>query len=236
MAENIGNQFWQVLTYVLIPVAAIVVTVILWFKSRRRKDLSYSISCTTVLPRVEDTVGKKLKILFDERWVKQIYLNTVTLLCSGNEPIRSVDYEKPIEVNLGSRVRILSAEIVKPSPRCLEPELTIERGSVILAPILMNHGDRVDMKILTGNYPEKTEIRVRIAGVDEVKAINRHQRMGLWLLEVGVVLLVGGVLVFSPTTQMSSTIFDWRFVAFLILTSAGVSLFAASRFMAGPKL
>ncbi|MGD0495909.1 MAG: hypothetical protein ABSB28_07680 [Candidatus Bathyarchaeia archaeon] len=236
MAENIGNQFWQILTYILIPVAAIIVTVTLWFKGRRRKDLSFLASCTAVLPKVEDTVGEKLKILFDGRWVRQIYLNTVTLLCSGNEPIRADDYEKPIEVNFGTDVRILSAEIVKPSKRCLEPAIIIERGSVHLTPILMNHGDRIDMKIITGSRPEKTAIRARIAGVDEIKAINRHERMSFWAAELGVGFLLATFVLVVPLTQGFTYFFGWQLVGFLILASVGISLIAISHFISGPKL
>lgn len=236
MAENIGNQFWQVLTLVLIPVAAIIVGVILWFKNRRRKDLSYATSCTTVLPTVEDTVRKKLKILFNQKEVKQIYLNTVTLLCSGNEPIRSADYESPIAVNFGTGVEILSAEIVKPSQRCLEPSIEIENESLILAPILMNHGDRIDLKVLTESRPKKTEIGARIAGVDEIKAINRHKRMSLWTTEIGLAFLMLATFMLSFYIRMPFSIFDWPFIAFLFLTSVGISLLAASRFVEGPKL
>jgi hypothetical protein len=236
MAENIGNQFWQVLTYVLIPVAAIIVTVTLWFKGRRRKNLSFLASCTAVLPKVEDTVGEKLKILFDGRWVRQIYLNIVTVLCSGNDPIRADDYEKPIEVNFGTDVGILSAEIVKPSKRCLEPAITVEKRSVYLTPILMNHGDRIDMKILTRSRPEKTLIRARIVGVDEIKAINRHERMSYWALEIGVAFAMLGILLALPFGPTPLKIFDWEFVALLVSISVGLSLIAASRFMAGPKL
>jgi len=240
MAENVGNQFWQVLTLILIPVAAIIVGVILWFKGRRRKDLSFLTSCTTVLPKVEDTVRKKLKILYEEKEVKQIYLNTVTLLCSGNEPIRSDDYEGSIELGFGNTVEILSAEIVKPSKRCLEPSFNVEDGSVYLVPILMNHGDRIDMKILTESRPQKMAIRARIAGIDEVKDIDRHQKTSYRLQVTGRLVLVFSLSVILPFIgrffESVNFFFSWQFFLFLILISIGLSLTAASRFMAGPKL
>ncbi|MGA2308046.1 MAG: hypothetical protein ABSG57_00685 [Candidatus Bathyarchaeia archaeon] len=236
MAENIGNQFWQALISVLIPVAAIIITVVLWFKGRRRKGLSFLTSCTAVLPKVEETVKKKLKIFFNEKEVRQIYLNTITLLCSGNEPIKPKDYEKPIELDFGTDVEILSAEIAKPSRRCLEPKFRIEKQLVSLTPVLMNHGDRIDMKILTGSYPQTTAIRARIVGVDEIKAINRHERTVYWTIQLGVSFVILGVLIFLPTMTTPSNIFGWQFIAFLILISVGVSLLAISRFIAGPKL
>jgi hypothetical protein len=185
---------------------------------------------------VEDAVRKKLKILFNEKEVKQIYLNTVTLLCSGNEPIRSADYESPIEVKFGTDVEILSAEIVKPSQRCLGPSIEIENETLTLAPILMNHGDRIDLKVLTESRPKKIEIDARIAGVDEIKAIGRHAEMSFWMYEVGLASLGGSLLVFSWYARAPFNFFDWPFVSLLILTSIGFSLLVASRFIKRPKL
>jgi hypothetical protein len=193
---------------------------------------------------VEGTVGKKLKILYEEKEVKQIYLNTVTLLCSGNEPIRTEDYERRIALDFGSTVEILSAEIVKPSKRCLEPSFKVENGSVNLMPLLMNHGDRIDMKILTGSRPEKMAIRARIAGIDEIKEIRRHQKISsvIYLtgyMFLGMALAVGFWLVVSVASIPASEsigFYGWPLVEFLIMISVGLSLIAASRFMAGPKL
>lgn len=243
MAENTGNQFWQLLTCVLIPVAAIIITVILWLRSRQRKDLSFLTSCTTVLPNVEDTVRKKLKILYEKKEVKQIYLNTVTLLCSGNEPIRTKDYEKPITLDFGNTLELLSAEIVKPSKRCLDTSFEIGKGSVSLTPILMNHGDRIDMKILTESRPEKMAIRARIAGIDEIKEIRRHQKISFLIFNAGFIFLgvalydglEFGLSVISAGAQ-SIDFYGWPFVKLLIWVSVGLSLIATGRFMARPKL
>jgi len=234
MAENIGNQFWQVLTSILAIISIILSFVT--YKSRRRKGLSYSKSSTAVLPNAQDRVGKMLKILFDGREVQQIYFNTVTLLCSGNETIRCTDYEKqkPIDVNLDTR--ILSAEIVKPSPRSLEPELQFDEVLVTLQPFLMNHGDRVDMKILTGAQPHNIEIRAHIAGVEKIKEINRHVMASYWLLITSMLFFTLSVSMGFSILQLPSSIFDWRFIAFLISVPSALLFFAASRIISGPKL
>jgi hypothetical protein len=189
-----------------------------------------------VLPKVEDIVRKKLKILYEEKEVKQIYLNTVTLLCSGNEPIRPDDYEGPIALDFGSTVEILSAEIVKPSKRCLEPSFKVENGSVNLLPILMNHGDRIDMKILTESHPEKMTIHARIAGVDETKNIMRHENVSYWAIQIGAMLALAGIGMSVPIVETSSNIFNWQFVVILVLISVGLSLVTIGRFIIGPKL
>jgi hypothetical protein len=240
MAENVGNQFWQILIFILIPVAAIITTVVLWFKGRRRKDLSYLTSSTVVLPNVEDAVRKKLKILFGEKEVVQIYLNTFTFLCSGNEPIRPIDYENPIELDFGPNVEVLSAEIATPSQRCLKPELRIEGTSVSIAPILMNHGDRIDMKILTDNPSEQIVMHAHIAGVDVIKDIKRYQKISEWVSFTGwlvtgmaTTLLIMGVL---STSSLARSFPFALILGFVITGSIGFCLIEASRFMAGPKL
>jgi hypothetical protein len=186
---------------------------------------------------VQETVGEKLEITFDGMPVTQIYLNTVTLLCSGNETIRSTDYEKQKSIDVNLDTRILSAEIVKPSPRSLEPELQFDEVLVTLQPFLMNHGDRVDMKILTGAPPPRTEIRTHIAGVEEIKAINRHETMSNWLLITSMVLFtLSASMLSSSITQSLFNVFDWRYIAFLIFISSALSLLAIRHFIAGPKL
>jgi hypothetical protein len=234
MSENLSNQFWQVLTSVLAVISIILsfVTVILAYKNRRRKGLSYSTSSTAVLPKVQGTVGERLQIQFDGKPVQQIFLNTVTLLCSGNETIKSDDY-KAIEVV--PDVRILSAEIVKPSPRCLDANLTFDEAYVRLEPVTMNHRDRIDMKILTGARPHNTVIRAHIAGVEEMKEINRHEKLNYWAGLTGTALMIGAAALSGYALLVHSDYSYWLLIGFIILASIGLPLFTMSMLLTRPE-
>jgi hypothetical protein len=139
------------------------VAIITFLKQRQRKELSYETISSTSLLREE--VGGKLKILYDDKIVEKVYLIVVRIANSGNAPIRSDEYERPISLCFGENAQVLTAEVSETNPKSLQPTLTIENTQVVLKPILLNSGDSITIKALVSQYGGQLSVDARIVGV-----------------------------------------------------------------------
>ncbi|MCJ7425041.1 hypothetical protein MUP01_12370 [Candidatus Bathyarchaeota archaeon] len=196
MSEISGNVWWQVLGSML-TVLAIVVSIILYLKNRNRKRLSYGATSVAVLPSVETPIRSKLKIFFEDKIVKQIYLNTVTIANSGNQPIKREDYERPLSLNLEKQTQLLSVKLSKKTPESLQPSFSVENEKVIINPVLLNSGDQIVLTILTDrDVSNSLKVDARIVGVKEVTRFTGNRRPYLFLAASVVMILIEFLCVF----------------------------------------
>jgi len=182
MWEFLRDSMWQ-LVAVLLALVAVFVPILVYLKQRTRKSLSYEILSLNPLLSVENEIKGDVQILYQSKTVEQVHLIVLKIINTGNMPILSTDYERPISLSFGEESKILTTEITGKNPDSLRPSARIEEGMIVLAPILLNVRDSVTLKMLVNKFGKVT-VDGRIAGVREIKETEKKV-LRYYILAVG---------------------------------------------------
>jgi hypothetical protein len=192
-----GGTAWAAMRYdeiidvrLLAPSAtavAIVVSIILWLLNQRRKQISW---------KVLSEGGNSA---------------VVQIINSGHLAVVPGDYHSPMSISAGPGGRVVSAEVVSTVPgdlelRCRALDGThrplIERitsGEVLLAPILLNDGDSLVVRLKTEDSRGGVRVNAHINGIRKV-SVWRPNTLGSTLLRtVGIFVMVSAVWSIEPT-------------------------------------
>jgi len=226
MLEILRDQVWEFVGGVFLGLVAIVVSIFLWWTQRRRKALSYEIISRTSLLSIEDEIKGKLEIFFDGKPVQDVHLIVFKIVNSGNVPIVSTDYERPVSLTFGENPQILSAEVSETNPDNLRASVDIEATRVVLGRVLLNSGDSITLKFLVSQLGE-VSVDGRIVGVKEMRErtargtenwlrsfVTPLLAFGMvGLVFVGVILAVAGNALDSPQVALTGAmLIVWGFI------------------------
>jgi hypothetical protein len=131
--------FWAILGVVV----AVVVPVAVYLVGRTRKALAYEVSAT---PLVVPELHGDFEISYHGQAVRNAHLVEVVIGNTGNAPIRTADYERPLLVDLGGQTAVLAARVTTSQPSDLEVALVEGKGRVGIAPLLLNAGDTLPFR------------------------------------------------------------------------------------------
>lgn len=171
MLEIIRDPLWQFIG-VILAIIAIAITVILYWIQRQKKALSWQVVSNTPLLSIDKEIKGNLEVLYDGKRVQDVQLIIAKIINTGNVPIKSTDYECPINFDFGENARILTAEVTETSPDSLKASANVEGKKVILPPTLMNNRDWITLKFLVNQYDGPISVDGRIVGVKEIKKIH----------------------------------------------------------------
>jgi hypothetical protein len=170
---------------VIIAFSALIVTIVIAWIQRRRKEIAYEvISNTLVIPELEEvsphTTGI-LHVLFNGKPVKGARLVILKVWNTGNEPIDILDYAEPITFNFGEKAEVLNVAILETSKGLAksnaEKALDISSNKVILKPILLNHHASITLKVLLLGFDGKINTdETSIKGVQYMLEVNTAER------------------------------------------------------------
>jgi hypothetical protein len=169
------DPIWQsigVVVAVLFGVATLLLGIITILLTRRRKALTYEILSTTPLAAVHDDVGGRLQVVFDGQVVRNVQLALIKFTNSGNVPIRADEYERPVRLIVNENARILTAGITETFPDSLKASIENDQTSALIAPVLLNKGDSITVKLLAADFYGKIFIDTRIVGVSDIKELK----------------------------------------------------------------
>lgn len=187
MPEILRDPVWQFIGATF-AFAAVVVAIFLYWMQRQRKALSYEIISRTPLLSMEEEVQGKLQILFDDKLVQGVHLVAVRIINSGNVPIVSADYERPVNLSFGENTQILTAEVSETNPEILRATAAIEDTKVVLAPVLLNSEDSITLKILVSQFDGQISVDGRIVGVKGIRK-SVDGRAQYFVLPIGGMVL-----------------------------------------------
>ena len=159
----------------IISVIAIGVSITLWLKGKSRKMLSYDILSSTSLVMRHDEIGKKIKITFEDKEIKDnVYLVLLKIVNNGNVPIEEKDFTQNISIETTSGT-ILIAEVKETYPSNLDVKIdNVGDGKTELSPVLLNSKEEMIIKLLIksteGTIFKKEDLKVkaRVVGISEV--------------------------------------------------------------------
>jgi len=130
----------------------VVVSIFIYYKSRKTKKLSYKIITDEPLLTVDEELQGKIKVLYENNPIEDISLLIIKFLNNGNEPIKSDDFEEPVTISFGPNVGVLSTELTNANPSTIKARLNSENDKIIIEPLLLNKGDSITIKmLLTGS-------------------------------------------------------------------------------------
>ena len=183
MIEIIRDPMWQFVGVILV----IIIPLVLYLVQRRRKLISWEIISNTPLLSIEEEIRGNLQVLFDGKPVQDVQLIIVEIINSGNVAIKSIDYERPINLDFGKNAHILTAEVTETTPDNLDISIDIEGTKVLLNPTLMNGKDSITIKTVVSQFNDQITVEGRIVGVKEVqKSTKRNKIQAINSFIVGV--------------------------------------------------
>ena len=195
MSDVLRDPMWQFIG-AIVTIVTIVVSIILSLSLRHRKSLSYQISGTPLLS-VDEEVKGKIQVFFDKKPIQQVYLIVIKVMNSGNEPIRTTDYETPISFSLNKETEILSAEITEKDPIDIQASIDIEGNKVLISPALLNTEDSLTLKLLATKFNKEIIVGGRISGVKEItEKTEKKVPLMIKLIFIGAAVQISGLIGF----------------------------------------
>jgi len=148
----------------------------------------------------------RIGITFDDEQVRRVHLVEVALTNTGNAPILSADFERPLRVSLEGDSRILTVEVTKTKPEELEPPVTFEPSRIEIGPLLLNPGDGLTAAALVADLEGSPSLDGRVAGVSALSntPTDSTSRFQGPLALIGVAL----ALAFSSATSAAQIVID----------------------------
>lgn len=169
-----SNAFRTVLS-----VAALVATVTFFFLNRKKKGLSYSVVRNDQLFQVSDALIPRVEITLDGRRVANLSLVIIDISNSGNESIKSEDFEKPLTYTFGENLEIVSSRILRKSPEDLDAKISVSKTTLQLEPLLMNAKDSLSVEIILTAYSQKISHSARVVGVKKIEVLNSNRPINI---------------------------------------------------------
>lgn len=120
MAESIKNimqwlneNHWLNLIFLILAILSIIISIYLYFKSKRRKIPIYLIKTFNL---IRDRVNKiqEVKIIYSDKPIKNLSITKIAFWNRGNEVINKSDIapKEPIRIVVGEEYEILNANII----------------------------------------------------------------------------------------------------------------------------
>ena len=199
MWDILRDPLWQFIGAVLV-VLGIIISVVVLRQERHRKKLSYEIISSTPLLSSKEEISGKLQILFKGNPVEDVHLIEIKIANSGNMPITSAEYERPVNFGFGDKAQILTAEVIETNPKNLEAPADIQAGRIVLAPVLLNSGDTITLRMLISQFDGHVNVDGRIVGVKEIKKSAEKTIQSLVITICGMVITLVSLILFIKAT------------------------------------
>lgn len=174
----LNNQIVQFILTSLLSIGAILAAYNIFFLEKNVKSLEVVILSTTSLVEVEQSVAQDINIIYRDESVTSLSVIQVSLENTGNVPVKSVDYERPVSFIFPSQTKVLTASVVESSPIGIQLPIQPILNSAVLTPTrLLNPGDRVIIKILAANFPYLVnavpfEVDARVVDLSDISVTN----------------------------------------------------------------
>lgn len=177
---NLWNIISKSIMGNIVAIIAVLVSLILFILSTKRKGFSYYIESASAVVSVEEKVADQVEVSFGGNKVENVHLIVMNIRNSGNQSIEFDDFEDHVNFDFGWDAQFLRVSVVKTDPPSLNPVFNHMNGRPVLFPLLLNGGDNFTVNFLVSNWdpdaPDALEVRGRIVGVKDIK--NESEESG----------------------------------------------------------
>jgi hypothetical protein len=156
---------------------SILVAIVLYLKSNKKKSLSYClVSDTPIVSVKKKGISEDIKILYKDKVVHDVRVIILKVWNSGEIPIEKTDFEQPLnfiylrKTNEKGIPTLLdySIDTTEPNNLFMGKEYFIDK-KVALVPVLMNKGDSITIKFLFSNLEGKLGVQGRVIGISKIQ-------------------------------------------------------------------
>ena len=189
MLDLLRDPLWQFVGVVL----GIGASVVIYRLQKLNKRLAYEIISRTTLLTVREELENKVQVLYDGSPVQSLTVFPVRVWNAGSEPIRSSDFERPLSFSAAAPAQILTVDTAAVLPGSLTPELVFEAHSLTVAPMLLNPGDSLTLKVLVKDASASLKPDARIVGVTRLQDGDGAFRRVAALASVGMLTSLVGI-------------------------------------------
>jgi hypothetical protein len=162
---------------ILIGIISIIISVLMYVHSQKRKSLGYELLAEVSLLTVKKDLHGKIKIFFEDKLIQDAWHLIYKITNNGDVPINDRDFKAPISISFGNGTTILDAEISSTTPKNLKANLNIiNANEIILDPLLMNSLDSIIINVFLSGYRSGASVApvARIEGINQIEYINEH--------------------------------------------------------------
>lgn len=235
-------KYYKFIT-VTLAILAIAVTLSLNFLNKETRVFAYEIissnqivSINRLIPRDDaswlykkDSPIDKLSFYYEDKPIKAPYYTLIRIKNYGNSPIKSNDFESPIEIEFPGNVKIYECSILDSEPRNLKTKATYNSNKASIAPMLFNPGDFVTIGILTSEINGEPQIFARIIGIKSIeKRIFKKNKFifsGILSMFFCLFFVYAALTLYSLTTDEPKALStkESKLIYVVLLISAGTS-------------
>ncbi|MGB7531469.1 MAG: hypothetical protein WA977_00625 [Halobacteriota archaeon] len=209
---NIVENSWIT---ILLASIAIVVPIILYILSKRKKKLTCKLFPSLSLVDVRTEVKDKIKIYYNENLVENLSMMKVKVRNKGNLPIQKEEIVKPLEFNFGKNLSVIDYSVINTEPKGITVNLesNTENNLIRCSFDLLNSGDELTLQfVCLGESKEPPMIDARIEGIKQVdvetipvseEMNERMRKQGKYTAALGLIISLFGAITFAFTHDRS---------------------------------
>jgi hypothetical protein len=151
---------------VLVGVAILVVGYITYRNLHGKTRLEYVVvSNARVVP---SQIAAKLDVIYGGARVADASVAIIRLVNTGDKAILADHFSSPLGIRLDGVNEVVAALATKTRPADLIPVLSVKTSSVLIAPLLINPGDLIQLQLLSSGLPSGVTVEGRIADVGAI--------------------------------------------------------------------
>jgi hypothetical protein len=195
MERVLKHPAWAVVGVVLMAVTVFIAYVTLRGQQHHKALVCRVVSSSRLLAAPQGAAAAVLDVSYAGSRVAEPWLAILEVSNSGDIPIPSADFERPITVEFQGTAKVLSAT-ASSDVAALEPTIETKANSIVIPPVLLNPSDTITLSVLCDGECSDFRVETRIVGVKSVD-VQRTPGRGAavaWLrfLIAGQVVLIFG--------------------------------------------
>lgn len=150
----------------IISLITSLIAAVISIKWRAKKFLTYEILSDSALLTSSESIRDNLKILYNDKAVKNVRLFKIKITNSGKHPIDDKDFKKTLDFIFAADAEILTAETISVSPENLDATFIVDNNKISIKPTLLNSGEFFIIKAIISSDKSVVKCDGRIIGAE----------------------------------------------------------------------
>ena len=174
LLDFLRDPIWQFILGAAGIIISGIISIFIYRRQQPKKEITCRLVSVTPLFNVKENFQGKLKVLFDNKPIENVYIITIRVYNSGNTPVISSDYEKPVNIIIGTD-EILSSEVLETTPHGIPASVKFSGNEIQVSPALLNPNDALLINAIVSQYYDKVNVSARIVGIRKLQLLLPEQ-------------------------------------------------------------
>lgn len=194
----------------VIPILGFGLTIWSIFFISEDRQLSYEILSTTEIGSLKSEYLPSIQITYGGESIERGGIVTIRIINTGESPIYAREFDGPIQILLDDNSRFVDSKVVDAYPKNLNPSLSIQKGEINIAPLLLNSNDRLTVQAIAKGNLENIHVLGRIGGIFEITDLGEGKRA--LLFGVSWLLVLFSLLCFISYSLVGPVVLGGKFI------------------------